>query len=463
MVGIWGIGGIGKTTVAKAVYNQIAHEFEGRCFLKNVKEHGHLAQLQELLLTKMLGNLTFKVSNDDEGVGIIKTRLRQKKVLIVIDDVNNENQLKKLVGDSDWFGPGSRIIITTRDMGCLDAHNVKKIYEVKKLNDADALRLLRLNASEGNRSLDQDTMAIIHDVLHYSQGLPLALVVIGSLLRNRSRDKWPAALRSHRKSGKGIHELLKISYDALADDEKEVFLHIACFFKGRNKNYVIDILGGCGLNPGDGIDVLRKMALISITKEEEIWMHDLLEDMGKNIVIQESPTEPGERSRLWNYEDVHHIFVENTIKKNGIKVSGAIDRELFNEEIVCVDYLPNELRLIDWVGCPLRYFPSNFYPRNLVVLKMDFSSRLPLTRSEIVIPPILGTSPLGKGLQLCGSLKEVTVGVLKNLVNLELSSNRELSKFKIVGEMESLKRLNLQGTAIKELSSSSIRYLKNLV
>ncbi|KAM5582400.1 disease resistance protein Roq1-like [Rosa sericea] len=521
MVGIWGIAGIGKTTVAKAVYNQIAHEFEGRCFLKNVKEHGHLAQLQELLLTKMLGNLTFKVSNDDEGVEIIKKKLREKKVLIVIDDVNNENQLKKLVGDSDWFGPGSRIIITTRDMGRLDAHNVKKIYEIKKLNDADALRLLRLNASEGNRSLDQDTMAIIHDVLQYSQGLPLALVVIGSLLRNRSRDKWPAALRSHRKSGKGIHELLKISYDALADDEKEVFLHIACFFKGRNKNYVINILEGCSLNPEDGIEVLRKMALISITEEEEIWVHDLLEDMGKKIVIQESPTEPGERSRLWNYEDVHHIFVENTgtHKVRGIVVNGIfqrqqiplssesflklknlqilmISRELFNEENVCVDYLPNELRLIDWVGCPLRYFPSNFYPRNLVVLKMDFSRRLTLTQSEMVIPPILGTSPLGKGLQimknlktielvscngvtkisdlsrfqnlvdlkvqLCGSLKEVTVGVLKNLVNLELSSNRELSKFKIVGEMESLKRLNLQGTAIKELSLSSIGYLKNL-
>lgn len=119
--------------------------------------------------------------------------------------------------------------------------------------------------------------------------------------------------KSHRKSGKGIHELLKISYDALVDDEKEVFLHISCFFKGQNKNYVIDILEGCDLNPKDGIEVLRKMALISITEEGDIWIHDLLEDMGKKIVIQESPTEPGERSRLWRYEDIYHVFFENTV------------------------------------------------------------------------------------------------------------------------------------------------------
>jgi hypothetical protein len=175
------------------------------------------------------------------------------------------------------------------------------------------LELLCLNAFEGNRILDKETLAIIDDVLNYSKGLPLALVVIGSLLRNRSRNQWKAALKSHRKSGRGIHELLKISYDALVDDEKEVFLHISCFFKGKNKNNVIDILEGCDLNAEDGIEVLRKMALISITEEGDIWMHDLLEDMGKKIVIQESPTEPGERSRLWRYEDVYHVFIENTV------------------------------------------------------------------------------------------------------------------------------------------------------
>ena len=176
---------------------------------------------------------------------------------------------------------------------------------------------------EGRRQKENITNSEGKTVILYRQStyswstpevsLPLALVVIGSLLRNSSRDKWQATFRSLQKSGKGIHELLKISYDALIDDEKEVFLHIACFFKGKNKNDVIDILEGCDLNPEDGIEILKKRALISITEEEDIWMHDLLEDMGKKIVIQESPTEPGERSRLWCYKDVYHVFEENTV------------------------------------------------------------------------------------------------------------------------------------------------------
>lgn len=59
MVGIWGTGGIGKTTIAKAIYNSIAHEFEGSCFLANVREHslsyGGLINLQNILLSKILG------------------------------------------------------------------------------------------------------------------------------------------------------------------------------------------------------------------------------------------------------------------------------------------------------------------------------------------------------------------------------------------------------------------------
>lgn len=135
----------------------------------------------------MLGKGILKVTNDDEGAEIIKKRLRGKKILIVVDDVNHTNQLKKLVGGCDWFGSGSRIIITTRDMHFLTGHKVNEIYEVKELNRDDALELLCLNAFEGNRILDKVTLAIIDDVLNYSKGLPLALVVIGSLLRNRSK------------------------------------------------------------------------------------------------------------------------------------------------------------------------------------------------------------------------------------------------------------------------------------
>ncbi|XP_020418266.1 TMV resistance protein N-like [Prunus persica] len=125
MVGIWGAGGIGKTTIAKAVYHSIVHEFDGSCFLANVREnsmpHGGLVQLQETLLIDILRVKKLKVTNVDKGVAMIKKRLSNKKVLLILDDVNQLEQLHSLARGSDWFGSGSRIIITTRDKHLLIA------------------------------------------------------------------------------------------------------------------------------------------------------------------------------------------------------------------------------------------------------------------------------------------------------------------------------------------------------
>ncbi|MED6124985.1 hypothetical protein PIB30_064065, partial [Stylosanthes scabra] len=99
-VGIYGIGGIGKTTLVKAVYHHISHQFEGSAFLANVREistqsHG-LVQLQEALLSEILSRRDLKVGNKDRGINLIKNRLYCKKVLIVVDDSDSLEQLESL-------------------------------------------------------------------------------------------------------------------------------------------------------------------------------------------------------------------------------------------------------------------------------------------------------------------------------------------------------------------------------
>ncbi|XP_016650454.1 PREDICTED: TMV resistance protein N-like [Prunus mume] len=145
MVGIWGTGGIGKTTIAKAVYNSIAHKFEASCFLKDVRErsipYGGLVELQNCLLYEILRGKESKVTDVDKGINVIRDRLRAKKILLILDDVNELNQLNTLVGGFDWFGSGSRIIITTRDKHLLTAHEVNRIYKVKELDPHEAFEL----------------------------------------------------------------------------------------------------------------------------------------------------------------------------------------------------------------------------------------------------------------------------------------------------------------------------------
>ena len=90
-------------------------------------------------------------------------------------------------------------------------------------------------------------------------------------------------------------------------------MDIACFLKGENKNCIRDILESFGYYPDYNIDVLMDKSLITINREGTLLMHDLLQEMGQEIVRRESPEEPGRRSRLWLCEDVLHILKNDTV------------------------------------------------------------------------------------------------------------------------------------------------------
>ena len=94
-----------------------------------------------------------------------------------------------------------------------------------------------------------------------------------------------------------VQEILKVSYDGLEETEKETFLDIACFFKGWYMDYVVDILDACDLYPNFGIPILVNKSLITVDQNGKLSMHDLIQQMGKEVVQQESPEILGKRSR----------------------------------------------------------------------------------------------------------------------------------------------------------------------
>ena len=118
MVGISGIGGIGKTTIAKAIYNSISYEFKAKSFLENVRErsktHIGIIHLQEELLSNISQNKILKVNNVSRGTKMINEILSLKRFLIILDDVDNTYQIETLLGQCDCFASGSRIIMTRR-------------------------------------------------------------------------------------------------------------------------------------------------------------------------------------------------------------------------------------------------------------------------------------------------------------------------------------------------------------
>ncbi|XP_061992740.1 disease resistance protein RPV1-like [Rosa rugosa] len=503
MVGIWGPGGIGKTTIAKDVFNSIRHKFEGSCFLADVRSNG-LAQLQETLLFDILRDSTLKVPNVDVGVSLIKKKMRHKKVLLILDDVSDSSQLQKLVPSPDCFRSGSRILITTRDKRWLIAHEVDEVYEVKMLNDRHALELFSLHAFRRNGPLS-NYLELAQRVVRYAQGLPLALIVLGSHLFRRSIEEWKAIIGSCKGGLQTeIQDVLRLSYDALGADLKELFLDIACFFKGEQVDHVKPILEACyGLKSVSGIPQLEEKALIRIDKDAwrgcRIWMHDLIEEMGKDIVHQESHVEPGKRSRVWKREDVDHILTNNTGTKTvlGIQVpwrerSSTISLnaksflEMKNLRYISmgkdleyepfsgdIDYLSNQLRWLDWPDSPLRSFPSDFYANKLVKLNIPNSRRITrlwerhknfsrLTCMNLrgceslkELPDFSGIPNL-KELDLyeCTRLVEVpdSLRLLDNLVTLNVDHCKNLIRFPRKINFKSAKTIYIRYCKLEEFS-----------
>ncbi|KAF5469371.1 hypothetical protein F2P56_013452, partial [Juglans regia] len=404
MIGIFGIGGIGKTTIAKEMYNRITDKFEGSCFLANVREsskqdQGGLVKLQQTILSEILKDSSLKVGNADQGINLIKKRLCCKKILLILDDVDHLDQLEKLCERCDWFGSGSRIIITTRDEGLLTKHHVHFKYRMKEMDYHEAVQLFSQHAFKSHKP-DEAFADVIKLAFKYAGSLPLALKVLGSNLYGEDIHYWKSELEKYKRiPEENIHEKLKISYDGLDYHTKKIFLDIACFFKGDEREYVTKILDSCGFFAYAGIKKLNDKCLITIDQHNDdqyLWMHDLLEDMGKEIVRQESPEEPGKRSRLYFHEDIREVFEKNkgTEKIEGILIdlpqedcktqfSTKAFATLKNLRIFIncnasfrgrLKYLSNELRVLVWPLCPLEFLPSYFHGEKLIVLNIRRSN-----------------------------------------------------------------------------------------
>ncbi|GAY32329.1 hypothetical protein CUMW_273510 [Citrus unshiu] len=323
------------------------------------------------------------------------------KVLIVFDDVTCFSQLESLIGSLDWLTPVSRIIITTRNKQVLRNWGVRKIYEMGPLEYHHALELFSRYAFKRNHP-DVGYEKLSSNVMKYAQGVPLALKVLGCFLYKREKEVWESAINKFRRIlHPSIREVLKISYDGLDDKEKNIFLHVACFFQGEDINLVMNFLNASGFYPEIGINVLVDKSLIVISNKNKIIMHDLLQELGREIVREES-INPENRSRLWHHEDTYEVLTYNTgtekIEGICLDMSKVKDIHLnpntftkmrklrilkfysssFNGENKCkVSYLQDpgfaEVKYFHWHGYPLKSLPSNLSAEQLIFLEMPGS------------------------------------------------------------------------------------------
>ncbi|KAJ0763444.1 putative TIR domain, P-loop containing nucleoside triphosphate hydrolase [Helianthus annuus] len=467
IVGIWGVGGGGKTTLASAAYAELSHQFEGHCFLQNIREesnkHG-LEKLQEKFLKLVLKTKDIEVGSELEGRSMIERKLRSKRVLVVLDDVDNVKQLEKLAEAHDWFGEGSRIIITTRDKHLLSTRYADEVHEVSLLSHDEAMELFSRHAFQNDEPIEDYEM-LSEEVVSYAGGLPLALEVLGSFLYDKNKDEWKWALaRLKDIPDDEVTKRLKISYDGLTADEKVLFLDIACFFRGEYKDKAMKVLDACDLHPGIGIKVLVQKSLIKLSDgafgKKIFEMHDLIEEMAHNIVRGEHPKNPEKHSRIWKEEDIAYLCdMEADAPPMETEVL------LYNEHPRLSHVVANmkKLRCIRLYYYPASSFPSNFQPKELGYLELYGSEQKELWHGYKSLPNLkildlsdstnLIKTPDFEGLPClerlilrgCESLEEIhpSIGYHKRLVFVDMSFCNRLERFPPIIHMKKLETLNL--------------------
>ncbi|XLR11448.1 hypothetical protein S83_039386, partial [Arachis hypogaea] len=463
LLGIWGMGGSGKTTIAKAVYNKIFHEFEGRCFLLNIREvwdqDNGILHLQQQLLSAIYKTTKIKIENTESGKSILERRLGQKRILLVLDDVDKLEQLNSLAASHKWFCPGSTIIITTRDEHLLRCLRVDKLYSMKELNDKESMELFSWHAFK-EPCPKEEFASLANEVVSYCERLPLALEVIGSHLFNRNVYEWRSVLNKLKTiPNNDVQKKLKISFDGLSDDrDREIFLDVAFFFIGMHKNDVIDILNGCGHFAEIGIKVLTERCLITVDTKRKLGMHGLLRDMGREIIRESLPMKPEERSRLWNPDEVLNVLSKDmgtkAIEGLALNLPKSLDptqlkTEAFKEMkrlrllqfanvqlVGDFKYLSTDLRWLCWHECPSEYTTANFDQGNLVAIDFKYSK-----------------------LDLVWKMGQM----MKNLKFLNLSHSQHLTQTPDFSNMPNLEKLILKYCPKLTSVSHTIEHLKQVL
>ncbi|XP_039165075.1 disease resistance protein RPV1-like isoform X2 [Eucalyptus grandis] len=494
IIGIYGTDGIGKTTLAKAVYKRISSCFDSCSFLAEVEETTQNSHGIQFLQNKLIHDVLERDQEDlsfNERIEDFVDIFCEMKVLIVVNDVEEPSDLHAIVGDHlHWFGPGSRIIVTSKNSGILKGYDPEKAYNymVSELDGGQAFKLFCKHAFRMQSSIP-DYDGFSNRIVNATVKLPLAVEVIGSFLRGKSIQEWKkmeksmkARMMSSQKSTVCLEEILDICYEALDPKQEDIFLEVASFISDVDAQIASYMWPSC--YPSSGCIL---MPLAKIGENNELQMHRLLRRLGKRMFEQEGSGDPIGRKvyiqdkGMENVEALPFDFTAGDFQKMPELRLLKLDNAKFSGNF---EGAFASLRWLCWQRCPLDFSAENFSLTELVILDLSWSKVTEewggwseIKMKNLKVLNLTGCSDLlftpdFSGyeyleiliLEQCSHLVKLdpSIGNLKSLVSLNLKFCSRLNGLpEELGCTTALKELFIDGTCVRQIPIS-IGNLKQL-
>lgn len=257
-------------------------------FFYDVNETARRSFSLHNLLSKLLQGLThldLQVEGVDEGINLFTEHVSSFPSLVILDNVVHWRQLHALLSVLSVLHSGSLILITCREEEVLKCPGVQEpsIYKLNCLDTEDSRELFCTHAF-GKPRPQKRFQNLADKFLRACNGLPLTLKVFGALLRRKDKSSWREQFNKLRQiSPDHIEKRLQLCYDDLYEEEKMIFLHIACCCIGEKRDLAVGLWDASGSGGLSVFKNLQKRCLVDVDSEDCLFMHEYLRELGRSI------------------------------------------------------------------------------------------------------------------------------------------------------------------------------------